>query len=75
MLLSIADETSGKSKSRTSVFIFPLLMRRHKREWKAERVAKATAPGYKLTEQTPLKVVALVIYESFTGVKTKKGKC
>lgn len=37
------------------------------------RVAKATAPGYKLTEQTTLKVVALVIYESFTGWRQRKG--
>ena len=49
-------------------------MRRHKREWKAGRVAKATAPKYKLTERI-FKMVALVIYESLTGVKTEKGKC
>lgn len=46
----------------TSVFIFSLLIRKHKREWKAERVAKATAPGYKLTEQTTLKVVGSFSY-------------
>lgn len=35
------------------------------------RVAKGTAPGYKLTEQT-LKVVALVIYDSGTGAKRER---
>lgn len=49
-------------------------MRRHRREWKAGGVAKATEPGCKLTEGT-VKMVALVIYDSLAGVKAEEGTC
>lgn len=46
MLLLVAKENFAIKKSR--IFVFSLLVRRRKREWKAKGVAEATVLGVNL---------------------------